>query len=167
MSEPLLRWSALEPEPEAPVVLADKTYGPLELFLFSAAGWHPHRIHFDQPYATGVEGHPALLVHGPLQAVHVVDALLDALDVPVTVRSLTYRHLAPLTVGQMAVVKARTASVDEQGSSATFEVWMERVDDGERTTTVMATVEAPGAKPVEAPEPRPAEPAATEKGTKG
>ena len=152
MSGPLRRWFALElagHEPEPEVVLARRTYAPLELFLFSAAGWHPHRIHYDHPYATGVEGHDALVVHGPLQAVHAVDALLDAfdgLDVPVTVRSLTYRHHALLTVGQEAVVKARSEPVDEDGSSATFEVWMERAGDGERTTTVMVTVVVPDAR---------------------
>lgn len=139
MSGTLLRWSALEPQPE--VVLRRRTYGTLELFLFSAAGWHPHRIHFDQPYATDVEGHEAVVVHGPLQAVHAVDALLDALDVPVAVGALTYRHRALLTVGQEAVIKARTRSVDEDRSAATFEVWMERAADGEPTTTVTATVE--------------------------
>jgi hydroxyacyl-ACP dehydratase HTD2-like protein with hotdog domain len=143
------RWFALElagDEPGPEVVLTRRTYAPLELFLFSAASWHPHRIHFDHPYATGVEGHDALVVHGPLQAVHAVDALLDALDVPVTVRSLTYRHHALLTVGQEAVVKARSEPVDEEGSSATFEVWMERAGDGERTTTVMVTIVVPDAR---------------------
>ena len=143
MSASLFRWSTLEAAPEAEVVLTRKTYGTLELFLFSAAGWHPHRIHFDQSYATGIEGHEAVVVHGPLQAVNAVDALLDALDIPVTVRSLTYRHRALLTVGHEAVVKARTRSVDEDGSCATFEVWMERAGDGEHTTTVVATVVAP------------------------
>ena len=147
MSGPLRRWFALERnEPGPEVVLTRRTYAPLELFLFSAASWHPHRIHFDHPYATGVEGHDAVVVHGPLQAVHAVDALLDALEVPVTVRSLTYRHHALLAVGQEAVVKARTEPVDEEGSSATFEVWLERAGDGERTTTVMVTVVVPGAR---------------------
>ncbi len=140
MSEPLFRWAELDPTSGADVMLIRKTYGTLELFLFSAAGWHPHRIHFDQPYATGVEGHEAVVVHGPLQAVNAVDALLDALDVPVTVRSLTYRHRALLTVGQEAAVTARVKSVEEDGSTATFEVWMERAGDGEHTTTVVATV---------------------------
>ncbi|MDB5674879.1 MAG: htd2, partial [Sphingomonas bacterium] len=27
-----------------------------------------HRIHYDQAYATDVEGYPGLVVHGPLQA---------------------------------------------------------------------------------------------------
>lgn len=35
------------------------------LFRFSALTFNSHRIHYDQPYATGVEGYPGLVVHGP------------------------------------------------------------------------------------------------------
>ena len=52
----------------------------------------------------------------PLQAVRAVDALVDALDVPVTVRSLAYRHRALLTVGQEAVVKARAVAERRRAS---------------------------------------------------
>jgi 3-methylfumaryl-CoA hydratase len=37
-----------------------------QLFLFSAATNNPHRIHYDREYAAK-EGHPDVLVHGPLQ----------------------------------------------------------------------------------------------------
>jgi 3-methylfumaryl-CoA hydratase len=38
------------------------------LFRFSALTNNSHRIHYDRPYATGVEGYPGLVVHGPLTA---------------------------------------------------------------------------------------------------
>ena len=41
---------------------------PVTLFRYSAITFNGHRIHYDQPYATGVEGYPGLVVHGPLQA---------------------------------------------------------------------------------------------------
>lgn len=37
-----------------------------QLFLFSAATNNAHRIHYDKAYAA-IEGHPDVLVHGPLQ----------------------------------------------------------------------------------------------------
>jgi len=37
-----------------------------QLFLFSAATYNPHRIHYDRDYASK-EGHEDILVHGPLQ----------------------------------------------------------------------------------------------------
>jgi 3-methylfumaryl-CoA hydratase len=41
---------------------------PQLLFRYSALTFNGHRIHYDSPYATGVEGYPGLVVHGPLQA---------------------------------------------------------------------------------------------------
>jgi 3-methylfumaryl-CoA hydratase len=46
---------------------------PVLLFRFSALTFNSHRIHYDQPYATGVEGYPGLVVHGPLIATLLVD----------------------------------------------------------------------------------------------
>ena len=39
----------------------------LQLFRYSALTFNGHRVHYDQPYATQVEGYPGLVVHGPLQ----------------------------------------------------------------------------------------------------
>jgi 3-methylfumaryl-CoA hydratase len=44
------------------------------LFRFSALTFNGHRIHYDHPYATGVEGYPGLVVHGPLLALLLLDA---------------------------------------------------------------------------------------------
>ena len=42
---------------------------PKLLFRFSAVTANAHRIHYDHPYATEVEGYPDLVVHGPLTAI--------------------------------------------------------------------------------------------------
>jgi 3-methylfumaryl-CoA hydratase len=44
------------------------------LFRFSALTFNGHRIHYDRPYATEVEGYPDLVVHGPLLALLLLDA---------------------------------------------------------------------------------------------
>ncbi len=46
---------------------------PVLLMRFSALTFNAHRIHHDLAYATGVEGHPGLVVHGPLIAVLLLD----------------------------------------------------------------------------------------------
>jgi 3-methylfumaryl-CoA hydratase len=50
--------------------------GPVELFRYSALTFNGHRIHYDRDYATGAEGYPGLVVHGPLIATMLVDTLL-------------------------------------------------------------------------------------------
>ena len=48
---------------------------PVLLFRYSAVTFNSHRIHYDHPYATGVEGYPGLVVHGPLIATLLMDLL--------------------------------------------------------------------------------------------
>jgi 3-methylfumaryl-CoA hydratase len=61
---------AAEAEADRPVAEHELVLRPdaALLFRFSALTYNAHRIHYDQPYATGVEGYPGLVVHGPLLA---------------------------------------------------------------------------------------------------
>jgi 3-methylfumaryl-CoA hydratase len=43
------------------------------LFRFSALTYNAHRIHYDQKYATNIEGYPDLVVHAPLQALALAE----------------------------------------------------------------------------------------------
>jgi 3-methylfumaryl-CoA hydratase len=47
------------------------------LFRYSALTGNGHRIHYDHPYVTGVEGYPGLVVHGPLQATLMAGLALE------------------------------------------------------------------------------------------
>lgn len=124
------------------------TYAPVELFLFSAASWHPHRVHFDQDYTRDVEGHTDLLVHGPLQAVHLFQALTSALDGRARLASVSYRHLGVLHVGEPVVIRGRVGEVDDAQRTATVELWMEKEGSGDRTTTGKAVLDlGPGKEP--------------------
>lgn len=59
---------------ELPVMV--KNASRAQLFLFSAATNNPHRIHYDRDYAA-VEGHPDVLVHGPLQGAWLYQFVAD------------------------------------------------------------------------------------------
>ena len=48
---------------------------PVLLFRYSALTFNGHRIHYDRPYVTEVEGYPGLIVHGPLIATLLLDLL--------------------------------------------------------------------------------------------
>ena len=56
-----------EPAPAGESVREVDASAPL-LFRYSALTFNGHRIHYDHPYVTKVEGYPGLIVHGPLQA---------------------------------------------------------------------------------------------------
>jgi hydroxyacyl-ACP dehydratase HTD2-like protein with hotdog domain len=135
--EPVMCGVDIVPGAELPTTT--HTYTNVELFQFSAVGWHAHRVHFDQAYTRDVEGHADLLVHGPLQAVHMVQWLLRVLGDETVVRSVSYRHLGVLHVGGTGVIGGRIIDVDA-GGAVTVELWMLRQDDGSRTTTGTAVV---------------------------
>jgi 3-methylfumaryl-CoA hydratase len=68
---------------------------PLLLFRYSAVTFNGHRIHYDHPYVTRVEGYPGLVVHGPLTATLLID-LLRRNRPDVTLASFSFRALRPL-----------------------------------------------------------------------
>lgn len=73
---------------------------PVLLFRFSALTANSHRIHYDKPYVTGVEGYPGLVVHGPLLAIAMAEMLR--------------RHVSNMCVTNFHVRFRRPVFVDEQ-----------------------------------------------------
>ncbi|HYC36719.1 MAG TPA: MaoC family dehydratase N-terminal domain-containing protein [Usitatibacter sp.] len=68
---------------------------PVLLFRYSAVTFNGHRIHYDHPYVTQVEGYPGLVVHGPLTATLLVD-LLRRNAPELTLKSFSFRARRPL-----------------------------------------------------------------------
>jgi len=60
--------------PEAAAWSGPLAMDTVRLFRFSALTFNAHRIHFDLPYATLVEKYPGLVVHGPMQAMLLLQA---------------------------------------------------------------------------------------------
>lgn len=88
------------PPTAAPPANAARTLIPDErlLFRYSAITDNPHRIHYDQPYATGVEGYPALVVNGSIPAMFLLELFrAHALREP---HSFTSRNVAPMYCGR-------------------------------------------------------------------
>lgn len=93
-------------EPWFPVAAWDLTPDATLLFRFSALTFNGHRIHYDHPYATGVEGYDGLVVHGPMQAAwmqNLAASVFGALPA-----RFEYRGLSPLIAGTAVRVEART-----------------------------------------------------------
>jgi 3-methylfumaryl-CoA hydratase len=96
------------PEPAEPwttIRSLSITPDPVLLFRYSALTFNGHRIHYDQPYATAVEGYDGLVVHGPLQALLMLNLATTILGR--SPASFRYRGLSPLIAGQPARIEAR------------------------------------------------------------
>jgi 3-methylfumaryl-CoA hydratase len=69
------RAAAADPPPPSPTSDYQRIVSPdpTLLFRFSALTYNAHRIHYDRAFARDVEGYPGLVVHGPLQAMLLLD----------------------------------------------------------------------------------------------
>jgi 3-methylfumaryl-CoA hydratase len=119
---------------EFPVSVGDRLPGftrrcdEVQLFLYNAVLYNAHRIHFDQPYATGVEGYPGLVVAGPLLGDWLHQCVEEWLGDGARLESLSYSNRGAAYVGQALHVGGEVRSVD--GATAAVTLWVCN-DDGE------------------------------------
>ncbi|MBL4612979.1 MAG: hypothetical protein JKY91_04475, partial [Emcibacter sp.] len=104
------------------------TPGPVDLFRFSAVTSNSHRIHYDVPYATGEEGYPGLVVHGPFTATKLYSHAERQLAAPL--KTFSFRASAPLFAGQDIILTRG----DSDGDYTALRC------DGTRAMTATATV---------------------------
>ncbi|MGY6634023.1 MAG: FAS1-like dehydratase domain-containing protein [Alkalilacustris sp.] len=83
------------PVPDTPAWTEDLVMSTVRLFRFSALTFNGHRIHYDLDYAARVERYPALVVHGPLQAMLTLEAARRR-HPDRTVSGFTHRGVRPL-----------------------------------------------------------------------
>jgi len=93
-----------------------------QLFLFSAATNNPHRIHYDREYAA-VEGHPDVLVHGPLQGAWLHQFVAEWAGPRGKVTGLSWQNRARAFPESDLTFRGRVTGVE--GSTVTLEVWEE------------------------------------------
>jgi 3-methylfumaryl-CoA hydratase len=110
--------AAREPKPAPTDATVTKAVvpDPVLLFRFSALTFNGHRIHYDQPYVTGTEGYPGLIVHGPLLGLLQIE-LARRSNPGKTPASFEFRALSPLFAGAPFTVAARR---EADGSMATW-----------------------------------------------
>lgn len=92
--------SAPGPDAEAPrrEWVEERVADPVLLFRYSALTFNSHRIHYDAPYATGVEHYPGVVVQGPLTATLLCDLAARRGGAPV--RAADFRARVPLFAGR-------------------------------------------------------------------
>ncbi|KAH6896676.1 hypothetical protein B0T10DRAFT_506009 [Thelonectria olida] len=99
-------------------------WSPVGLFRFSALTFNGHMIHYNDPWTRDMEGHPGLVVHGPLNLINLLDYWKDAYGKGQGPRSISYRAMSPLYAGQTYHIK--TAGVKETEGGKVWDVLVER-----------------------------------------
>lgn len=89
------------------------------LFRFSALTFNAHKIHFSPEWCRQVEGHRSCVVHGPLNLINILDFWRDTAEggsVDAVPKSISYRAMSPLYMGEPYRILLGEGSVSGQGS---------------------------------------------------
>lgn len=99
---------------------------PPMLFRFSALTFNPHRIHYDQPYATATELYPGLVVQGTLTASLLLDLGAEAAG-GAAIRSVRVRAERPVFCGDRLTLAswANATGLDLTASNQVGDVVMQ------------------------------------------
>mgnify|MGYP001207296699 FL=1 len=103
-----------------------------ELFLYSAASFNPHRIHYDRGYAHH-EGHHDTVVHGPLQGSWLTQFVTDWAGPKARLISIEWQNRASAFVDEEVQFSGTVVALDALESIVELEIF-ERNADG---TTLM------------------------------
>lgn len=90
------------------------------LFRYSALTFNGHRIHYDRRHATGPEGYPGLVVHGPMQATLLCLMAADLRGAPPA--RFSFRSLSPLFDDAPVLLNATG------GAAGPMRLWTARPD---------------------------------------
>lgn len=114
-----------------------------QLFMYSAVTWNVHRIHYDQDYARS-EGHPTVLVHGPLQGAFLGQYLTDWAGPEGRLRKIAWTNRGRAFSDEPYIIKGRVkAKRTLAGENCVdCEIWSEN-EAGERLIVGRATIALP------------------------
>ena len=94
----------------------------IQQFLYNAVLWNAHKIHFDHPYATGVEGYSGLVVAGPLLGDWLNQCVVDWLGEQGRLLSIEYSNRRAAYVGDTVRSTARVVAVEREKHEVVIDV---------------------------------------------
>jgi hydroxyacyl-ACP dehydratase HTD2-like protein with hotdog domain len=112
-----------------------------QLFLYSAATWNPHRIHYDRDYAL-VEGHADVIVHGPLQGAWLTQYVTDWAGPEARLVSAGWQNRASALPERDVTFSGRVTAVNDD--LVEIDVWEHDGPGGPVLMPARAVVRLPG-----------------------
>lgn len=114
----------------------------VSLFLYNAAVWNPHRIHYDEPYATEVEGHAGVVIDGPLQGDWISQIALNWLGDSGHLKRFSYSNRQAAHLGDTLTSGGRVTAIDTANGEVELELFIAN-EAGDVITPGSATVSFP------------------------
>ena len=115
------------------------TPGNVALFMYNAAIWNPHRIHYDEPYTTQVEKHPGIVIDGPLQGDWLSQVVTEWAGDDGRLVSFEYSNRRAAYLGETLHSDGTIVAIDHDAGSVTLDLRIEN-ESGEVTSPGRAVV---------------------------
>ena len=101
----------------------------VQQMLYNASLWNGHRIHFDMPYATEVEGYPGLVVAGPLMGDWLHQVVDEWLGDAGMITGIEYSNRIAAYVGETVTAGGTVTAYDEATGEMTLEVFVKNENE--------------------------------------
>ena len=124
--------------------LPEREFQPdtVQLFLYNAALWNAHRIHYDYPYATEVEGYPGVVIAGPQMGDWLTQCVIEWLADEGTLAAIEYSNRKAAYIGETLRTGGKLVAVEPDTGTAELELYIKNEAD-EIVTPGTATVRFP------------------------
>lgn len=112
-------------------VLPEREFEPdnVQLFLYNSALWNAHRIHFDHPYATEVEGYPGLVIAGPLLGDWLTQSVIEWLGDDGKLASIEYSNRQASYIGETLRSGGKVLSSEQDTGMVELEMYIKNEAD--------------------------------------
>lgn len=111
----------------------------VSLFLYNAAVWNPHRIHYDEPYTVAVENHPGIVIDGPLQGDWLSQVVLNWMGESGRLIKFGYSNRRAAYLGETLTSGGTIRAVNEADGTLELDLFIKN-SDGVVVTPGAATV---------------------------
>ena len=107
-------------------LLPERIHKPnnVSLFLYNAAIWNPHRIHYDETYTKSFEGHPKLVIDGPLMGDWMAQCVSNWLSDQGKICEFEYKNTKTAYLGDTLKSGGKVLSCIENKKVFLLELWI-------------------------------------------
>ena len=111
----------------------------VSLFLYNAAIWNPHRIHYDEPYTTDVEKHPGVVIDGPLQGDWLNQVVVNWMGDSAALTNFNYSNRRASYLGETLTSGGAISAIDKDAGTVDLELFIKN-ENGDVITPGRAQV---------------------------